>query len=329
MEDRPFVTRLLVPMHRFMSGWGFPTFLLTALAVATLLVVAVLVVPPEVTPLERFVTDFKVWCFNYDPESGSMEWAYVGTMLSSPLMIGIFALMIWWAPLRDAVHEGPRQLWRAALPAVVLVGALAVGLFYVGRGRVTQDEFAFPAEGLRTHDEPPVIDLVDHDGQRIQLSSLRGSVVIVTGVYATCGYTCPMILAQARRLVDGVESEARRDVSVLAITLDPERDDPAALAAMARAQGVSSPLFHLLTGAPEDVNPVLDALGIARRRDPGTGVIDHANLFIIVDRQGQIAYRFTLGEQQERWSRQALALLLAEGGGGVGEPARGLATVSP
>ncbi|MNC96767.1 hypothetical protein D3C83_142260 [compost metagenome] len=56
----------------------------------------------------------------------------------------------------------------------------------------------------------------------------------------------------------------------------------------------------------------LDALGVARTRDPETGVIDHANLFVLVDRDGRVAYRFTLGERQERWLVQALRLLLAE-----------------
>jgi len=64
---------------------------------------------------------------------------------------------------------------------------------------------------------------------------------------------------------------------------------------MARLHGVSAPLFHLLGGEPAIVNRVLDGFGFKRNRDPKTGAIDHANLFVLMDRTGHVAYRFTLG----------------------------------
>jgi protein SCO1/2 len=47
-------------------------------------------------------------------------------------------------------------------------------------------------------------------------------------------------------------------------------------------------------------------------RDTDTGLIDHANLFILIDREGRVAYRFTLGERQQDWLGNALRLLLGE-----------------
>jgi cytochrome oxidase Cu insertion factor (SCO1/SenC/PrrC family) len=58
-------------------------------------------------------------------------------------------------------------------------------------------------------------------------------------------------------------------------------------------------------------------LQIARERNPQTGMIDHANLFIVLDRKGTIAYRFTLGEHQEHWLARALQLLTREQAGGA------------
>jgi len=51
---------------------------------------------------------------------------------------------------------------------------------------------------------------------------------------------------------------------------------------------------------------------VARQRDPKTGVIDHSNLFILVDRQGRVSYRLTLGSRQQQWLISALQVLLAE-----------------
>jgi cytochrome oxidase Cu insertion factor (SCO1/SenC/PrrC family) len=57
-------------------------------------------------------------------------------------------------------------------------------------------------------------------------------------------------------------------------------------------------------------------MSVARRRDGVSGVIDHTNLFLLVDRQGKLAYRFSLGPRQERWLGSALRLLLEESSDG-------------
>jgi len=41
-------------------------------------------------------------------------------------------------------------------------------------------------------------------------------------------------------------------------------------------------------------------------------VIDHANLFLLLDRNGKVAYRLGLGDRQERWLASALRILLQE-----------------
>ena len=59
-----------------------------------------------------------------------------------------------------------------------------------------------------------------------------------------------------------------------------------------------APLYNLVTGEADEVERVLDDMGVARQRDPETGIIDHASLFILVDRDGKVAYRLGLGERQ-------------------------------
>ncbi len=104
----------------------------------------------------------------------------------------------------------------------------------------------------------------------------------------------------------------RADLRVVAVTMDPTHDTPEVLAELAGMHGMQAPLYNLVTGDANEVESILDAMGIIRKRDPETGVIDHANLFLLVDREGKIAYRLTLGDLQERWLASALKLLLRE-----------------
>lgn len=121
-----------------------------------------------------------------------------------------------------------------------------------------------------------------------------------------------MILGQAKRAVARLNEEEQADVRLVGVTLDPEHDTRESMARMARGQEVAAPFFNLCIGEPATVNPILDKMGIERHRDEKTGVIEHTNLFLVIDRGGKIAYRLSLGSLQEAWLVEALKLLCAE-----------------
>lgn len=198
----------------------------------------------------------------------------------------------------------------AGLALMILASAYIVSKD-LGR-RSIMDELAFPAESIRTQDPAPSIELTNHLGEAYNLESAQGDVVMITAVYATCPHTCPAIIRQAKKASEELDPKFRRDFRVLGITMDPENDTPEALAELAEMHGLEAPLFQFLTGDPEEVNSLLDELGFPRERNLETGEIDHANMCILIDRDGKIAYRLTLGEKQELWLQSALNVLLEE-----------------
>lgn len=119
-------------------------------------------------------------------------------------------------------------------------------------------------------------------------------------------------MQQAKAAVAALTVEEQAEVSVVGVTLDAENDTPQRLSAMAEGQQVAAPRFRLATGDPKAVEALLDRLDVSRTRDPATGVIDHSNLFFVVDRRGRIAYRLTIGDRQQEWLAAALRGLVAE-----------------
>jgi protein SCO1/2 len=126
-----------------------------------------------------------------------------------------------------------------------------------------------------------------------------------------------VILTQAKDAIAELTPEQRDDVRLIAVTMDPEKDSPEVLATLAERHGMQAPLYNLVTGAPPEVERILDRMQIARERDPETGIISHVNLFLLIDREGRVAYHLGLGERQQRWLVSALRVLLKE------EPASG------
>lgn len=295
----------------FFTTWRFPALALGLILAYETIVLAMVLMPPVDNGIGRFAEEFRIWCFGYDPATGKSQPMYLFLMLTEPLVLGLLLGGVYFKQLRE-VARSPRRLLPYGGAALAFGGLTLLALVGVSGRTPTDGELPFPGERIRTTHTPPAFTLIDQEGAPLGLDELRGQVVILTSVYASCNFTCPMILYQAKEAVGSLSEEERRALTVVAITMDPERDTPDVLKELAEGQGVSAPDFRLLTGPSDEVNALLDHLGFARRVDEETGEIDHQNLFLVIDRAGRIAYRFTLGERQSRWLQTALKQLIAE-----------------
>jgi protein SCO1 len=262
----------------FMASWRFAVTAVSLLVFFAGLVGAILLVPEGEGAVASFAADFRMWCFGYDTETQSLNTAMVLTTFSELLVLAAMIVLVWLDPLRRLVRSGVRPALPYVAGSFVVVLAIAGGLGALATNTTTEPP-AFPAQALRTQLEPPRFSLQDQDGEVVTLEQLRGKTVLMTAVYASCGLSCPTVLAQTKRVVGGLSDAQRENLAVIAVTLDPERDDGSTLKRLADAQRISSPLYRLLTGEPAVVNAALDAMQVARKRNEETGIIDHANVF--------------------------------------------------
>lgn len=294
----------------FLAGAGFPVFAVALLTLIGVGMMGILALPSGDAGLGAFADEFRRWCFGWDPATGGYDLVLSFVMLSPPWMLASIIIALWWQPLRQALAR-PARLARPTGAAVLVVAAIAASFAWLAPA-APAGEIPFPARELRTAHPAPSLQLTNQAGEPVDLAALRGNVVLLTAVYASCGHTCPAILTQARSAIDSLPAEKREDLRVVAVTLDPANDSPTVLTELAGRHALERPLYQLVTGAVPEVERVLDQMEIARVRDPKTGVIDHANLFLLLDREGRVAYRLTLGERQQRWLVDALGVLLEE-----------------
>lgn len=298
-------------LYRYIGGWRFPVMVLYILGFYSLLMISMLFVSTSSGAFGQFAESFKTWCFGYDPATGHIEMAYLVMMLVNPMMLASLVYVVWCKQIKEAWLMERRHVAYYGVASLLFISIIGSMMFFMGPVDI-EGELPFPAEELRTAHISPSFTFTNQEGKLISMSDFEGDVVLLTGVYASCGNTCPMIMGQTKRAIEGLSETERRSIHVVGVTLDPERDKPEVLKAMAMGQQVSAPIFNLVTGNSVDVNKVLDQLNISRKRDPETGVIDHVNLFVLVDRTGKIAYRFSLGDRQEEWLIKAMKLLIAE-----------------
>ena len=137
----------------------------------------------------------------------------------------------------------------------------------------------------------PAFTLTTSDRSRLSLADLRGKIVAVTFIYATCVDTCPLLTAKLAALGEKLGPDFGANVSFVAITVDPERDTPDMLRGYAVAHGANHPGWAFLTGTTSEIREVTRRYGVFARKT-SRGDVDHTFLTSLVDREGVLRVQY-------------------------------------
>lgn len=168
--------------------------------------------------------------------------------------------------------------------------------------RSSHDDSALPADYPRQTTAAPEFALVDQHGESLSLGRLRGRPIALTFVFGHCQTLCPLVVETLKQASAGGDAAA-----VLLVTLDPWRDTPRTLPAIAGRWQLPS-AFHVLSSQrADDVVQVSERYGVPFTRDERTGDIVHPALVFVIDAEGRLAY--TLTNPSPAWVREALRRL--------------------
>ena len=139
--------------------------------------------------------------------------------------------------------------------------------------------------------EAPEFTLTDQDGATLALRDLRGKVVAVTFIYATCSDTCPLLTAKLASLQKPLGPAFGPRVRFVAITVDPAVDTPPVLRAYAKRYDANPAAWSFLTGSPAAIEQVVKSYGGFAKKT-GQGGVDHLFLTSLIDRQGRLRVQY-------------------------------------
>jgi protein SCO1/2 len=141
-------------------------------------------------------------------------------------------------------------------------------------------------------EEAPPFELVDQDGARRSLASLRGKVVLLDFIYANCPGPCPILTGTHVRVQRTLPEDVKPSVWFASVTLDPDRDTPQALKHYAKSRGADSATWSFLGGPKAEVEDVLARYGVGKTPAKHGGEIQHVVVTFLIDKQGRIAQRY-------------------------------------
>jgi protein SCO1/2 len=142
----------------------------------------------------------------------------------------------------------------------------------------------------------PNFALHSHADQPIQLSDLRGKVVLLDFFYASCPDICPVVTAKMGTLQRRLKQQGvlGRDVVLLSASFDPERDTPEALRRYAKMVRAEPGGWLFLRGADAEISRVVQGFDVWVKPS-SDGSFDHSMRIYLIDRDGRIReiYNYT------------------------------------
>lgn len=127
-------------------------------------------------------------------------------------------------------------------------------------------------------------------GQGVKLGRLQGRVQVVVLFFASCTSACPILLHDLQRIESALPEGDRARVGFTLVTLDPERDTPAALHAYRDAHQLPAGRWTLLRGSADDTLELAALLGVKYKREV-TGQFAHSNLITVLNDRGEIIHQ--------------------------------------
>lgn len=167
--------------------------------------------------------------------------------------------------------------------------------------------------------------VLDHTGRTHRLAAFTsGRIALLSFIYTNCGDSngCPLAMGTLFEIYHASEKSdlLARNVRLVTVSFDPDRDTPEALADYASSALADSdrhrkvPWSFLTTRSKRDLKPILEYYGQPVAPRHGSDQLNHLLRLYLIDRHGRIRNIYGLGMLDTRFLLADIETLLLEEG---------------
>lgn len=154
--------------------------------------------------------------------------------------------------------------------------------------------------------ERPSVELIDTEGNPVNIGEDDGqAVTLLMFGYTNCPDICPISLATLTSTLKSMDPAVARNIRMVFVTADPERDTPEVLGEYLQQ---FDPTFIGLTGSPDQIIEAQTLANVppAVNDDPdddGDYAVGHATQMIAYQKDGTARIVYPFGTRESDWAR--------------------------
>lgn len=184
-------------------------------------------------------------------------------------LLAILALLA--ACHREPPHDAPSSVTPSASPAL---------------GSTARPASGWPAQSL-FHS---ATRWQTERGAEIPLEALAGAPTVLAMVFTSCRASCPVIMADLKKLEAGLSQAERPAIRIVVVSFDAKNDTPEKLRAFAQEQHLELERWTLLHGDEAAVRELAALLEVRYAALPQGG-FDHSNAIHVLDPAGVVVHQ--------------------------------------
>lgn len=132
--------------------------------------------------------------------------------------------------------------------------------------------------------------LHDQGGHPVAWRDLRGRPRVISMFYSSCPFMCPLIIDSGKAIEHALTPAELGRIGFTLVSLDPKRDTPRTLSALAAKRKLDPKRWTLLQPSGPDVRSIAGVLAV-RYRALANGEFNHTSVLILVDADGRMLAR--------------------------------------
>jgi protein SCO1/2 len=133
-------------------------------------------------------------------------------------------------------------------------------------------------------------DWVTQHSDSLAFEDLQGQVLVVVMIYTSCQAACPRLVADMRRIEQGVENSSKDQVTYVLVSIDPETDTPERLNTFAIENRMDDGRWVFLRGSEESVRTFANVVAVKYKQITPID-FSHSNIISVFDQEGVMRYQ--------------------------------------
>jgi protein SCO1/2 len=135
----------------------------------------------------------------------------------------------------------------------------------------------------------PPLKLDNYLGSQVNISSYRGRALFVTFLYTHCPDVCPLIASHLHTALTQMSAAERREVQIVAVSVDPRGDTPTTVAQFLAAHEMTGRMQYLI-GSSGALRAVWARWGVAAGPETNNPEeVAHSALIYGINAKGKVA----------------------------------------
>ncbi len=128
------------------------------------------------------------------------------------------------------------------------------------------------------------------EGDTIQLSELKGKVLVMVMIYTTCKAACPRLVADMKAIREQIPDQFTKEIQYILVSIDPEHDTPKRLKSFAKTKEMDGMEWTFLQGTPESVREFANVLSVKYKEITPID-FSHSNIISVFNKNGELIHQ--------------------------------------